>query len=140
MAMTIGVMIHYIYLTTRSLLLPMLLHFLNNSMAMVLPRIPALKELDDQSNNLPRIALTGAGLLLAAVIWALYESRARLTADEGRAPWQPPYPGVAWPPPDSGTRVVAPWPSALSLALVAVGLAAFVGGLWAALHNVGVGK
>src|SRR5262249_17275725 len=44
MALLMGVMLHYVYLMTRSLLAPMLLHFLNNSLAVTLSRLPELAE------------------------------------------------------------------------------------------------
>ncbi len=137
--MTVGVMLHYVYLTTRSLLLPMLLHFLNNSMSMVMVRIPALARIDEKPDPALGMAFAGAALLLAAVVWALYESRARLATDAGLPGWQPPYPGVACPPPDSGTHIVTPWPSWWSMALVGVGVAVFASGIALALRSATAG-
>jgi membrane protease YdiL (CAAX protease family) len=129
MAMLMGVMIHYVYLTTRSLLAPMLVHFLNNSLAVTLARVPAVAQLDKLHGQPEMVSLyTGAAVLVACVCWALYQSRARLVFEREGA-WTPPWPGVACPPPGAGTRIDTPWPSALSLAAAAAGLTAFLVGL-----------
>jgi hypothetical protein len=58
----------------------------------------------------------------------LYASRARLVRVDGSGlpPWQPPFPGVAHPPPGSGTAVVHPWPGVLPTLAVLLGVAALV--------------
>ena len=40
MAICAGIVLHYFYLTSRSLLIPMLVHFLNNSLAVVGYKLP----------------------------------------------------------------------------------------------------
>jgi membrane protease YdiL (CAAX protease family) len=114
-----GLWLHYVYLMSRSLPLSMLLHFTNNSIAVVLAN-PAYqqgeKQLEAAFNHV--VVLVAAGVLLAAVAWALFQSRARLVAVEGLPLWKPAFPGVEAPPPGSGTRVVAPWPSWLAWGLV----------------------
>jgi membrane protease YdiL (CAAX protease family) len=132
MAMVAGIMLHYIYLTTRSLLLPMLLHFLNNSMAVTLTRIPDLQKLDVLSEEAPRLLIplfSGAVVLVAGICWALYQTRACLVAEGPGPAWQPPYPGVALPPPDTGTRLGTPAYSRDSLAFLAAGVTAFAVGV-----------
>lgn len=133
MAMLMGALLHYLYLTTRSLLAPMLLHFLNNGLAVTLPRLEAIKHLDPEKGGAPWHLFMSAGLLLAAVCWALYDSRARLQTPAGEREWVPAWAGVACPPPGSATRVVAPWPSWLSAVAVAWGVAALTASLWVAL-------
>jgi CAAX protease family protein len=108
----LGLWLHYVYLTSRSLPLSMLLHFLNNSAAVIWYSQPRP---GGQPGGLEAEAASpstwAAVLLLAAVAWALYEGRTRLVAAEpGVAPWRPAYPGVELPPPGSATRVVRPWP------------------------------
>ena len=66
-----------------------------------------------------------AAFILVAVGYALYNSRARLRATDGGIPWQPPYPGVACPPPGSNTIVVAPTPSILAAFIVGMSLTSF---------------
>jgi membrane protease YdiL (CAAX protease family) len=110
MAMLMGLWLHFVYLTTRSLWLPMLLHFLNNSIAVVTPRFSQLAILDAKPGDIPMIVYVTGGLLLAAVACGLYHSRARLQADGGDPilSWRPAYEGVEYPPAHSGTRVVHP--------------------------------
>ena len=126
-AMLVGLALHFVYRTTRSLWLPMLLHFLNNSLSVIVTRLPQLKEFDSAPGTaFPVAVFASAAVLLVAVGWALYQSRARLVAPAGEEPWRPLYPGVEYPPPHSGTQVIHPWPSWLT-ALAAVGsFAAFV--------------
>jgi membrane protease YdiL (CAAX protease family) len=122
MAMLMGLWLHYVYLTTRSLWLPMLLHFLNNSLAVVGPRISQLNFVDAKPGDIPVPVYVTTGLLLAGVAYALYQSRARLAANtpDQILIWRPEYEGVKYPPLDSETRVAHPWPS-LPAVVAAVG-------------------
>jgi membrane protease YdiL (CAAX protease family) len=119
-----GVWLHYVYLTTRSLPLSMLLHALNNSLAVVFSKYgeevkPYLAPTDHA------VVLVAIGLLLAAVAWALFRGRARLvsTVDGGPPSWRPAFPGVEAPPALSDTAVARPGPGLLALFLVAAGAA-----------------
>lgn len=127
MAVVLGCVLHYVYLMTRSLWLPMLLHFLNNSLAVTLSRIPALQHLEHEAGTLPVWLFVSAGFLMVAVCWALYETRARLVAPEGETLWKEPWLGVACPPEWSTTKVWTPWPSVGSVVAVVVTVGAFVG-------------
>jgi hypothetical protein len=115
----------------------MLVHFLNNSLAVVLAYIPELVRLEEQPapdrHNVSWALLAAAALLLVACLWALYQSRARLVGPEDGPLWQPGYPGVALPPPESGTRVWAPWPSLPAVLAVLTALGLFALALAAAL-------
>lgn len=136
MAMVLGIVLHCAYLTSRSLMVPMLLHFLNNSLAVALGSVEAW-QLVVPNKDLPAWpVLAAAALLLLAVAYAFFQSRARLVTPEGAEPWQPPYPGVVCPPPGSATVVRSPGLSALSVALVVSGLAAFAAAAFAALRGL----
>jgi membrane protease YdiL (CAAX protease family) len=128
MAAVLGVVLHSAYVASRSLLIPMLMHFLNNSLAVAGGKVlPArfsekLDAVETQPELVPVLWFVAAGLLAAAVLWAFYSSRARLERIDGSGepPWQPPFVGVAHPPPGSGTAVVYSWPGVLpTLAVVA---------------------
>jgi membrane protease YdiL (CAAX protease family) len=109
MAMLIGLWLHFTYLMTRSLLVPMLLHFINNSLAVISSRSDVLNQVEVGLASFPVSIFAAAGLLLVAIGYALYRSRTRLESDFGGPPlWQPDGPGVEWPPEGSGTRVVHP--------------------------------
>lgn len=129
MAMIVGVVLHYVYLTTRSLPMPMLLHFLNNSLAVGLSRVPALRRMEDGADGVPWALLAGAGVLLAVVCAVLYRSRARPVARDGGPAFEPAFPGVALPPEGSGTAVETPRPLPAEVVLVLLALAAFAGGV-----------
>jgi membrane protease YdiL (CAAX protease family) len=120
MAMVMGLWLHFVYLTTRSLWLPMLLHFLNNSLAVLVTRFPQLEQIEKSPADIPLFVYLSAFLLLGAAAYALYQSRARLVP---RMPeqiflWRPAWKGVEHPPPDSGTRVVHPTLSPTALLLI----------------------
>jgi membrane protease YdiL (CAAX protease family) len=130
-----GIWLHYVYLTTRSLPLSMLLHGLNNSLAVVFAKYSAeIKPYESATDHV--VVLVAIGLLLAAVAWALFRGRARLvsTIDGGPPSWRPAFPGVEAPPPLSHTAVVRPGAGVLPLFLVAVGLAVVVGSVAAAMY------
>ncbi len=78
MAVFMGLVLHMAYLATRSLLVPMLLHFSNNALAVVLTRIPQVAELEKERAEVPWHLLATATLLLATGLWALWSCRARL--------------------------------------------------------------
>jgi len=110
MAALMGVVLHFVYLTSRSLWLPILLHFLNNSLAMIGVKVGGeLAKLDQAPEQIPVILYYTAGGLLFAVAWALYQSRARLAEkSEIGWPWRPSFPSVAHPPKDSATVIYHP--------------------------------
>jgi membrane protease YdiL (CAAX protease family) len=121
-----GIYLHYVYAMSRSLPLSMLLHALNNSIAVLLvqPALARSVEPLEQATGHPAVA-AASGFLLVAVAAALLQSRARLATADGRAPWRPAFSGVEEPPAGCGTVVVRPWPSWLAWGLVAVAVAAF---------------
>lgn len=137
MAMLMGLWLHFVYLTTRSLLVPMLLHFLNNSLAVVAGQSAFLKDIEENAGGIPRYVYATAGLLLAAVGYALYQSRARLAPANGfgRLLWHPPYPGVEYPPAGSGTVVVHPRPSLAATLVACAGFLAFLACCWLAFFR-----
>ncbi|HZV07353.1 MAG TPA: type II CAAX endopeptidase family protein [Gemmataceae bacterium] len=122
MAMVMGLWLHFVYLTTRSLLLPMLLHFLNNSVAVMESRFPILTFLDTKPAEIPVIVYVSAALLLAAGVYALCQSRVRLAPRMQDQPliWRPAFEGVEYPPAESGMRVVHPLPSPAATVLTSV--------------------
>jgi membrane protease YdiL (CAAX protease family) len=128
MAMLMGIVLFYAYLTTRSLLAPMLLHFLNNGTSVLGNHLgEQAANVDVAPDAVPMTLYACAALLMVAGAWALYQSRARLIRVDGAPlePWQPAYPGVALPPPGSGTAVSRSWPSWPACAAVGAAFLAF---------------
>ncbi|MFO0879634.1 MAG: CPBP family intramembrane glutamic endopeptidase [Gemmataceae bacterium] len=137
MAMLVGMILHFIYLTSRSLLIPMVLHFLNNSLAVASTSLPQRAILLPEGEPAPWFLYLAAGLALLAIGWTLYQSRARLATLPGAEPWQPPFPGVTCPPSDSATVVATPFPSLVNIGLVSTALAFFVVAVWLILQAGG---
>jgi membrane protease YdiL (CAAX protease family) len=127
MAMLMGVCLHFVYQTTRSLWLSILLHFLNNSLSVVVLRFPELDAIEQQpSSFLP--LFVGAIILAAVLAYTFYQSRARLVPEVAgaRYHWQPDFPGVEYPPAGCGTVVAHPLPSKFALSAVASAYVLFV--------------
>jgi membrane protease YdiL (CAAX protease family) len=114
MAFFMGICLHFVYLTSRSLLLAMFLHFFNNSVSVLLLTLPITlpgTDNDSSNENIHPVLYLGSVFLLAAVGWAMYVSRVRLIRRSDELPsWRPDYPGVEYPPAGSGTVVWRPWP------------------------------
>ena len=128
MAMIMGFWLHFVYLTTRSLWLPMLLHFLNNSLAVLVTRAPSLEVIEAEPGDIPVYVYLAALLLLAGAAYALYQSRARLRSQspDQLYLWRPAYEGVEYPPPHVGMYVAHPRPSLAASAAAAGGFVLFV--------------
>jgi len=141
-APVIGFVLHYVYWTTRSLWLPMMLHLLNNSLGVLatsrnVPGHWIFERLDQSVHqvNHPALIYLGAMILLVTVGYALYQSRARLEADSPNGiPWRPSSPGVEYPPSLSGTHVVHPMPSPTMWGIALAGALLFVAACMAAVR------
>jgi membrane protease YdiL (CAAX protease family) len=135
MAMLLGLWLHFVYLTTRSLWMPILLHFLNNSLAVTVSRFEALEAIEKSPGELSPYLFVAAAQLLVAVGWVLFRSRARLVQIDGLSLWKPLYPGAEHPPPGSGFRVERPRLVWFDVALVGLAMAGLgAAGIAAALN------
>lgn len=109
-----GAYLHFVYVATRSIWTPILLHAMNNGVSVLL--VLALKpEQMDQDKNVPIVVTLSAVSLMIFATVALWTGRAALqplSAKEGEGEWQPEYPGVSAPPPGAnvtlGYEVVSP--------------------------------
>jgi uncharacterized protein len=157
MAMVMGLFLHYTYLTTRSLYVPMLLHCINNSTAVLFARLETVELIKSPEVLPPTIYVAAASLLFVAIL-ALWRSRARLVPSTFFAPpwplpnytateidtraaeaesWKPEYAGVEYPPPGSGTHLERPgaWPGFF---ITLAALVAFALTCWMALRGSGI--
>jgi membrane protease YdiL (CAAX protease family) len=69
-AMMLGVILHLTYVATRSILIPMMLHFLNNTLA-VLSAKKSLPFLDSLANGLRNASIAGAYIRIARFLRSL---------------------------------------------------------------------
>lgn len=99
--------IHLVYLATRSFLAPMLLHLLNNSLAVVLLKASSSFEgttLDSESGvSLPVLVIAGGAVLMVG--WSLWRSRVEYRLEDGSL-WDPGYPTMEIPPASADAAVV----------------------------------
>jgi membrane protease YdiL (CAAX protease family) len=102
-----GLFLHWSYLATRSLLVPMILHLANNSLAILALHFSVLHVLNVPGEKIPWYVYGAALLGLATVGWAFFTSRAQLVEDPaaGRIPWEPAYIGPELPPAGRTTKV-----------------------------------
>ncbi|HET6575381.1 MAG TPA: CPBP family intramembrane glutamic endopeptidase [Fimbriiglobus sp.] len=123
--MVMGALLHVTYLATRSLWVPVLLHFLNNTLSVLaILGVPTLRGLAVDPTELPAAAYLLGFALIGVGMWALWSARARLVSVAPDQPaWRPEYPGVELPPRDSGTvvRHRPPNPVAAFLTLAVLG-------------------
>lgn len=106
-----GAYLHFVYLATRSIWAPILLHALNNGVSVLL--VLALKtDQLDQDKNVPIVVTLAALSLMIFATVALWTGRASLQPTIGEddawweeGTWKPEYPGVSAPPADSNVRL-----------------------------------
>ena len=130
-AAILGVAIHFAYLATRSLWVPIGLHMANNALAVIhlndKLNFPILQPFENLVQDSPVPFLSGSLALFGAVVFALWQTRSRLeTADPEAIPWKPrAKSGAEVPPADSGVIVTHDPLSPMSVALLVMGAVAF---------------
>ena len=123
-----GIGLHLVYLASRSLWVPMVLHTLNNSLAVLLS-IGAIPSggLEQNLAAAPVLIPFLGMVVLAFAGVAMATGRVRLSPADPSAPaWQPPYPGVADPPPGANAVVTHGRPNAAATVLAVVSSAVLV--------------
>jgi membrane protease YdiL (CAAX protease family) len=125
-----GVGLHLVYLASRSLWIPILLHTLNNSLAALgMIRVLHLDRVDRNAQASPALVYLLALGLLAFVGVAMWTARVRVVPKDPDAPaWEPPFPGVAHPPPGANA-VLRPGRvsgAAVVMAVVVLGVLVYV--------------
>jgi uncharacterized protein len=115
--------IHLVYLTTRSFLAPMLLHLLNNSLAVVVLKLSGLLEKSALAGDeaMPPYLLVVLAGVVAIVAVTLWKSRVEYLRPDGSL-WDPGYPTIEAPPHSvSAMPILRPCP--LPLVMTSLGLA-----------------
>jgi hypothetical protein len=133
-----GAYLHFVYLATRSIWVPVLLHMLNNGLTALILLSPTLVEAAkayaaDKHGFRAVTELAALGLIVFGSV-ALWTSRARLVAppqtDVGpeRKTWKEEYPGISAPPSVAPVKLgyAAVSPVAMLLTLASFGLLVFL--------------
>jgi membrane protease YdiL (CAAX protease family) len=106
-----GIVLHTLYLWSRSLWVPIVLHVLNNSIAVSVMIVPQFHEsLGSVDESVSVSTYMGSVALCASVVWAFYQTRARpvVNINGGEPDWPPVFPGVELP--SRGHYLVRDWP------------------------------
>ena len=134
----LGMGMHYVYIMTRSLLAPVVLHMLNNALAATMIKnhqsfpVPGLSTLPaDGVVHVHPILITAAVVAIIPTLLLLYQTRTRFILPGGRS-WSPGYTTAEMPPSVLGARPVTSWPSFALMIPLLGGQALFFWSLWMA--------
>ena len=121
--MPLAVFLHLSWLATRSFYAPVLIHFLNNALAVfVLKNAEQLQQAAKDSGEVEGswAVIGAAAFILIPATVALWKNRVEFRMEDGSV-WSPGYETAAGPPADVTATVVdeirAPWPYAVGLIL-----------------------
>lgn len=140
-AFTLGLGLHFIYLTTRSLLAPMLVHMLNNAFAFWVIRnyewcpLPGLSPLPDGSQvHTPPAVIIAAIVAASGLLVLLYQTRTYWQHADSDLPgegtsWSPGYVTAEQPPPEVNCRATTPKVNWILVAFVACSYLGLLAGL-----------
>jgi membrane protease YdiL (CAAX protease family) len=132
MAFLMGIVLHLSYLATRSILIPMMIHFLNNTLIILsiseTGSIPLLETLEIAYLHSPWLMLSASLLVLIAVGLILHRTRVRVWSPSGREAPQSQYPHVQTPVAASANKAIADGIPVVEIGamIVAVGLFAAI--------------
>lgn len=126
-----GAYLHFVFLASRSIWVPVVLHLLNNGLTILALLNPTLLAAgkafqDDKQGYRGVIDIAALGLIVFASV-ALWTSRARLSAAPPSG-WEPEYPGISAAPPDANRPIEygEVSPAAMVLALGSFGVLAYL--------------
>lgn len=126
-AALIGVVLHAVYLWTRSLIAPMMLHAGHNCLAILGNVLTRGSEHDLAADeHVPPALAAAAACAAAGLLFLLYRSRVRWERPDG-AVWSPGFPTAETPPAGVGARPVGGRLRAGEVAIVAAACALFGG-------------
>lgn len=120
----LGVAMHGLYLGTRSIWAPMLLHFLNNAWATVAAKLAGDGETPAAEEPTSGVLLLTSATAVLVLGTLLYRTRVRYCQPDGKE-WDPGYVTVERPPPGVAERVYASDCSGRNLLTAAVAWATF---------------
>jgi uncharacterized protein len=107
-----GAYLHFVYLATRSIWMPILLHLLNNSIAVVATLFGVVEKLNAKPEELAPVLFLAAFALILFGSIALWTCRARIESIRGAEDdwwaspgWKPEYPGISTPPSEAASEM-----------------------------------
>lgn len=125
--MPLGWVFQVVFLSTKSLAAPILLHALINATSfLVIRNVDVLGDVE----QVPPLLFAGGALALVAILALFYQSRSRWLLPDG-AHWSPGYRTAEEPPPELGAVLCSARPAAWSLAAAVLAYVAFLGAMWA---------
>jgi membrane protease YdiL (CAAX protease family) len=111
----IGVALHYVYVTTRSLWLPVLMHVCNNALSLAALKSGgtfAMPLFEGHAAGPPARVLILAAALVTAVCLLFWQTRVRYVLRDGTV-WNPGYDATGCPPPALAARAIGQSPERL---------------------------
>lgn len=120
-----GAYLHFVYVATRSIWAPVLLHAANNGTAILLVLTMKPEQLDQDKNVPVVVSLAALSLMIFGTV-ALWTGRAELRPTVAGDGWKPEYPGVSAPPPEANVRLGYEIVSPVALVFTLVSFAAVV--------------
>jgi uncharacterized protein len=133
MAFLMGIVLHLSYLASRSIFVPMLLHFMNNTLAVLAISktgpLPIANTLEVAYQHEPRLALAASLILLITVGIIMYQGRVRIWTPAGAEAPAAMFPHVECPPAASRNKAIAGPMSAAAVGALIVA-ACFFGAVW----------
>ena len=122
----LAVLLHVAYYSSGSFWLPVLLHFLNNGLAVSQIKETALKNAEPTAIHWP--LFIGAGAVVVSVCWLLATLKLRYRLPGGEV-WRPNFTSVEPPPAELGAVRFRPSPPPAAVAATCVAFALFIGGV-----------
>jgi len=123
--MPMGIAMHFVYLTTRSMWAPVTLHLLFNAVAAVVLKFG----LDSAVASIPTHVLTASAATVTAIGLLLWQTRVQYRLPDGSF-WNPGYVSADVPPVETGAVPVRQDPRLLLLAGSTINSLGFVAVLW----------
>ena len=120
-----GAFLHFTYLASRSLWVPIILHALNNGLGTVMALKGILLKLEAKPDTYGPVMYLSAGALLVFGCIAMWTGRVELRWPKLKEPtFVPEYPGISAPPPGSEDTLgrAEASPAAFTIALIAFGV------------------
>lgn len=128
----LGIAMHYVYITTRSIWAPITLHMLNNGFAAFVHKFGddmPLGPFADASAVVPLHVLTASAATITAIVILLWQTRVQYVLPDGSL-WNPGYTSTEVPPADAGALPISQSPRVLTLAASTVNSLGFAAVIW----------